>query len=87
MYRYPSPTPFTRVACVVGTSVHRSAVRRHRYQRWLRELSRNLLRERPLPVPYDMVWVAQPSIIQADSLAKLYQDVAPRWEKLRAALV
>jgi ribonuclease P protein component len=65
VYRAPSLAPDTRVACVVGKTVHRSAVARHRYQRWLRALARELLSETVLASPYDMVWVARPSIAAA----------------------
>ncbi len=83
LYSMPGATDESRVACVVGKTVHRSAVRRHRYQRWLREVFKKLNRERPLLTPYDMVWVAQPGITQAASLEEVYQDLSLRWEELR----
>lgn len=82
----PSQAAQTRVACVVGKSVHRSAVRRHRYQRQLREIVRHLLAEEPLPRPYDMVWMAKSSIQKAPSLGVILAAVKPSWQKLRDTL-
>lgn len=83
IYCHAGKKQVTRVACVVGKTVDRSAVRRHRYQRWLREVVKRLLYERPLPHPYDMVWVAQIAIKQVASQEAVYQEVLPRWEELR----
>lgn len=68
----------TRVAAVAGTRVSRSAVVRHRYQRYLREGTRELLAAGVLPEHCDMVWVAQPGIVQLQGM----RDVLPQMRRL-----
>lgn len=63
----------TRLATVVGKRVHASAIRRHQYQRWLREAGRELIQA--LPVGYDMVVVAQPPLARLTSLAEISEDM------------
>ncbi len=60
-----------RTAIVVGKKVDKRAVVRHRYQRWLRELVREHLASPEGLVQYDMVWLAQPSIVKHGQLAAL----------------
>ncbi len=67
----------TRVACVVGKTVHRSAIRRHRYQRWLREVARQFLTDHQ-DVAYDMVWVARPGMLAVGSFKALSAELVPR---------
>lgn len=70
----------SRVACIVSKKVSRLAVRRHRYQRWLRSLAKELLAGPLVGKQYDMVLVATPQIKQWHTLADL-QSVA--WSKLK----
>jgi ribonuclease P protein component len=84
IYTHPGATAHTRIACVVGKSVDRSAVKRHHYQRWLRELARAALVAHPKAPPYDMVWIAQPAITQARSLVEVAADVNPRLQNFYA---
>lgn len=81
---HPSPTAHTRIACVVGKSVHRSAVRRHKYQRWLREVARQTLATQSPNTAYDMVWIARPGMTNMSSVAAIAADLAPRWRQLYA---
>lgn len=81
---HPGATQHTRIACVVGKSVDRSAVRRHRYQRWLREIAQVFLAAQPLSTPYDMVWIAQPAITQVHSLKEVAAQVIPRLQNFYA---
>jgi ribonuclease P protein component len=83
---HPSSHDHPRIACVVGKSVHRGAVRRHRYQRWLREIARTFLSEHPAIAPYDMVWIAQPGLASIGSLAEAKQAVGPHLEKIAALI-
>lgn len=64
-----------RVACVVGKRVAKSSVQRHRYQRWLRHVAGEWLRQHPGPPTYDMVWVARPAIKAVKSLRELQESV------------
>ncbi|MCH8134495.1 MAG: ribonuclease P protein component [Proteobacteria bacterium] len=70
-----------RVATVVSKKVNSSSVRRHRYQRWLRQIARETISA--LPQSYDMVWVATPKMDQIKSLAELRHSLAPILKKLR----
>ncbi len=73
-----------RVACIVGKKVSKSAVRRHRFQRWLREIARSLL---PTMSPkYDMVLMALPSLDQVQTLADLRDTLASDLPALRQRL-
>ncbi len=73
MYISPRTAAPTRIACVVGMRVHAQAVQRHRYQRWLRVLAREVTVPSPGGRWYDMVWVAQPAIKRFTTLALLRQ--------------
>lgn len=66
----------SRVACIVGRAVSKSSVIRHRYQRWLREASRNFFTASSRP--YDIVLVARPGITHLPSLAALKEDLNRR---------
>lgn len=61
----------SRLMGIVSKKVHRSAVQRHKYQRWIRVYLAELVKE--LHSSYDIVLVARPSIT---SLAKLTQFTA-----------
>ena len=50
-----------RITCIVGRHVDRSSVVRHRYQRYLREIARDLISEHP-NLSCDIVLIAQPLI-------------------------
>ncbi|MBI1834143.1 MAG: ribonuclease P protein component [Candidatus Andersenbacteria bacterium] len=65
----------TRAAVVVGKRVHALAVKRHMYQRWLREVCRDVIKE--APIGYDMVVVAQPSLARLTSLAEIMEEAQP----------
>lgn len=73
IYIAPSSESSTRVACVVGKKVHASAVKRHFYQRRLREIAKQVVRD--IPQPYDMVWVALPSISSLKTQAELRETI------------
>jgi len=51
-----------RIATIVGKKIHKQAVKRHRYQRWLRSLAADYVVSPAKTRSYDMVWVAQPRI-------------------------
>jgi len=74
----------SRVACVVGTRVHRSAVVRHRYQRWLRQYAREFLAQQQGAVSYDIVFVAVPAMNTLSRSADLKNSLT---NKLRHGLV
>lgn len=67
----------SRIACVVGKKVSPSAVARHRYQRWLREIVKSITPSLPNKA-YDMVWVGRPSLAQADKLGTVKDSIIPR---------
>lgn len=63
VYLLARPIPLTaRAACLVTKRIHRSSVRRHRYQRWLRAAVKDILPH--LDQPYDIVLKATPAITQ-----------------------
>ena len=70
----------SRVACIVSKKVHKSAVKRHYYQRWLRSLSSAYISR--LPAAYDMVWVARPSIIEVNAITKLQDSFQAQLDNL-----
>ena len=71
----PNPHSQTsRFACVVGKRVSRSAVRRHRYQRWLRQVARRALTTTHTP-PVDVVLLANPSITTVKNLSQLVDTI------------
>lgn len=72
--------PQSRIACVVGRRVHSSAVRRHRIQRWLREIARSTIAD--MSTPYDMVWVALPGIANVKTKMQLEGSIKSRLLKL-----
>ena len=70
------PTPdnvVSRVACVVGQKVHSSSVKRHHYQRWIRECAQQLLPK--LKSAYDIVLVARTEIREVSTLAQLQESL------------
>jgi ribonuclease P protein component len=76
IYYRDSDRGYTRVACVVGKKVSKLAVRRHKLQRWLREVARQEIKNTLSAWSYDMVWVALPSANALNSLADVRQEVA-----------
>lgn len=73
IYTSKSDQTLSRAACIVGKKVSPSAVVRHRYQRWLRELAAEMMKTSQKPV--DVVLVAKPAILQSKSLADLKQAI------------
>lgn len=68
-YLPPAPSSHVQVACVVSKKISPSAVRRHKYQRWLREIVRPLA---PVfPAGTNLVLVAKPAISQLSSISPL----------------
>lgn len=65
--------PHSRIACVVGTRVSRSAVVRHRVQRQLRAMAHRLQKMGVLRHTYDMVWYALPGLLTAQSAHEVEQ--------------
>jgi ribonuclease P protein component len=74
----PSNGP-VRIACVCGKSVSALAVARHKYQRWLRSLAKEIIVELGADSGCDMVWVARPGIAGAKSIKEIQQDL---WKHL-----
>jgi len=70
----------SRVAFIVSKKVHRSAVKRHTYQRWLRHISGALLPQ--LTQSYDMVWIAQPQIAKLKSSREISRHLAAGLKQL-----
>ncbi len=81
VYWRPGEAVTSRIACVVGTRVHKSSVVRHRYQRWLRVVAQEA--GSVFPVPSDVVWVAAPAILRCESLAAVREQVAPYLKRLK----
>lgn len=78
IWSVPGATNQTRIACVVGRRVDTRAVRRHHYQRWLRQAAAHVLKGLPPGTPVcDMVWVAKPAISRINSLEQLVQALTP----------
>lgn len=70
-----SSQPYPRVACVVGKTVSKRAVDRHRYQRQLREVAHRLIVEYWNNKAIDMVLIAKPSITRILHQDQLYKDI------------
>ena len=71
------------VACVVSKMVAASAVRRHKLQRWMREITRSLRKDYHLQ--NDFVWIAKPSLNKIESLQELRQSIEASHDTLLAA--
>jgi ribonuclease P protein component len=71
----------SRIACVVGKKVSLSAVARHRYQRWLREIVKAAIPSSDSRA-YDMVWVGRPTLVNVDKLGTLKDSVLPHLSKI-----
>lgn len=69
IYKSPSSAAVSRFTCIVGKKVSPSSVARHKIQRWLREIGRELLNRQTTPM--DIVVVAHPGITKVESLADL----------------
>lgn len=70
----------SRVACIVSKKVHSSAIKRHYYQRWLREAARHFIPR--IVQTCDMVWVAKPAITKVKNLTELQDNLTPYLQKL-----
>ncbi len=73
MYVLRSTAGSSRVACVVGKKVHRTAVVRHRIQRQMREIAQQTIPS--LSRSHDMVWVALPSAASVKTKARLGEGI------------
>lgn len=71
----PSTGSDFRVACVVGKTVSPLAVRRHRYQRVLREAVKNVVAQNSANKPFDVVLIALPSIVNAKNLEAIENEL------------
>jgi ribonuclease P protein component len=69
---YVKSSQDSRLACVVGKKVSPLATVRHRYQRWLRVIGREIVAQSPQA---DIVVVAQPAIKKYQDLKTLRQEV------------
>lgn len=69
-----SKVDHSRVACVVGKKVSRRAVDRHRYQRWLREVSRLFL-DVINKEPVDIVFIAKPGMAGVKTQKELHESL------------
>jgi ribonuclease P protein component len=76
IYFQPTDRSELRAACIAGKVVSASAVKRHRYQRWLREVIQRLSQEQP-PLSYDMVWVATPALTALARWQELGEKLTP----------
>ena len=63
-----------QVAVVVSKKVHASAVQRHKYQRWMREIVAGLREETPNNLMF--VLIAKPSIREVSSFVKLQEALS-----------
>ncbi len=70
----------TKISCVVGKRVSPLAVRRHYYQRWLRQIAKEYIASSP--VPMHMVWVGQPALAKFETLQQLRTSLLSRLELL-----
>lgn len=81
--RPPNASPATQFACVVSKKISPSAVRRHKYQRWLREVMRPLVPS--LPSGTRLVLIARPTISNLKTLSSLRDSLVSLLNKhLRA---
>jgi ribonuclease P protein component len=69
-----------RIACIAGKRVHASAVRRHRAQRLLRALAKEIIPR--LQSGVDMVWVGQPNLATVEGLDQLRASIQSYEPKL-----
>lgn len=65
-----------RIACVVGKRVARSAVHRHRIQRWMREAAREYIYLDRWTLSLDMVWVAKPKMGTMKQLSEVKEHIS-----------
>ena len=68
-----SDTP--RATCIVGKRVYKAATARHRLQRQLREVARNVLSQSS--TPHDIVIVARPEAAGVTKLSQLREGILP----------
>lgn len=73
IYQLPSSAPSSRYTSIVSKKVSPSSVVRHKIQRWLREIGRELLSRQTAPV--DIVIVAYPAMTTIKSLAELQKNL------------
>jgi ribonuclease P protein component len=66
-------SPYSRAACIVSRKVHRSAVMRHRYQRWLRHTAKNLIKNSPLIM--DIIIIALPSLARINEYKVIDKEI------------
>jgi ribonuclease P protein component len=71
--------PFPRFACVVGKKVHRHAVKRHRYQRWLRHLVRQ---HAPTSFTGDAILIGLPPLATVKTYQGLERLTSPLLKSL-----
>jgi len=64
-----------RGAVIVGKKVHKKAIARHRYQRWLRILLREFLSENGVLLGYDLVWVGRAGLLKYKKLADVRLEI------------
>lgn len=79
IYVLPAAGQTGQTACVVGKKVDVSAVGRHRYQRWLREVVRPWA---AALAAKDVVVVALPAIRGLTSFAQLREGLTPYFQDL-----
>jgi len=63
-----------RLTTVVGKAVAKSAVDRHRFQRWIRQASQSTIQRMP-NLPVDIVVVGRPSISNCADIKELASDI------------
>ena len=80
-YRRPPSNDNDRLpkpVIIVSKKINLSAVVRHKYQRWIRELMKQI----PNLPPHNYVLIAKPTINQVTSLSQLIDSIEPKLEEL-----
>ncbi len=80
LYGLPASSGASRVACVVGKKVHKSAVIRHRIQRRLRAACREALLT--ISGAYDIVVIARGGQLQLMDMKEIVYEITEGFRKL-----
>lgn len=73
---------YPRITCIVGRRVDHSSVVRHHYQRFMREIARDVINKHP-HLSCDIVLIAQPSIKDYQTKTEIKTEV---WEQINQLL-
>ena len=72
-----------KIGFVVGKKVHKSAVKRNRIKRQMREVVRLLLKENKLKIGYHVAFIAKPEILEKE-YGEIEKDVVVVLQKVGA---